>query len=266
MQMMGSKWIVASGLLAFYAIVLFALALIFYYFPLHFVVGTFVLLVSISAAYFTYKSIIGAKGMQYCHTELEVVFHKVEFMNDVIRSVVSLVLLALACFQVAMHGGFNQGTMDAVIAVFQIVMLVVLPVTCLFRFVCYRTVKKRPFRSYRGSFIISGITWALILAYVHNLYVPGLVHAGDIERIFIVLAAGVLVYGMAGLVFYLLKHSIGVRKGHTQYVFYILIGVLGLVFGLLMVTADALSFECAAFFYVLLGILLSFLDSKVMLL
>lgn len=259
----GSPKVAWGGVLAFYGIVLFSFGLVFVSFPVNFIIGVFLVLLVVSAVYFTCKSVKFLQEAKYCHTEQEIAFNRVEFLNDFLKSAASCVLIVITIFQSIIARGFNRGVMSNIFSYFVFIMMVAIPVVGVLELMCCKIIRKRSLIDYASHIIFLGIAWFFLMIYVVQYYQTNFMTVSMVIRFFIGFAVLMIVYGFFGVFRFLWRQPDNLRKGHFHYWLYIFAGVLGVALGCLSLTTQELSFKPVTLLFVLMYLLLSAVDDSV---
>lgn len=263
MHGIGFRGIVVGGVLAFYGIILFLVAFLFLSFPMAFTVGTFFVLLLASALYFTYGSLSEAENLPYCHTEIEVAFHKMGLLNDIVKCASSWILIIIAIVMAVAAKGVSKDLVDGIVSVFVFFMLLVLPVVCMFQILCYKHIQRANFYSYMNHIIFLLIAWFFVLLHVVDYSYAGVLPVSAVIGIFLLFAIGTIGYGIFGIFHFLWKKSAGVRRGHLHFWFYVAAGGLESLLGSLILLQETLSFGYVVLLFILVYMLLSVIDDKV---
>lgn len=260
---LGSPKVAWGGVLVFYGILLFSFGFVFVLFPVNSIIGVFLVLLLISAVYFTRTSVKFLQEAKYCHTEQEIACNHVEFLNDFLKSAASCVLIVITIFQSVIARGFNRSVMSHVFSYFVFIMMVTIPVVCVLEVMCCKIIRKHVLLDYINHVVFLGIAWLFLLIYVVQHYQDHVMTVSTVIKVFIGVAAFLLVYGILGVFHFHWKRSNHFRKGRSRSWFYMISGTIGVVLGSLSLTVEELGFQPVTLFFVLLFLLLSAIDNRV---
>lgn len=263
-QWIGSQKVALGGVIAFYGIILFSMGFVFVYFPVNSIIGFFLLLLVVSAVYFTRTSVTLSKESNYCHTEKEIAFNKVEFLNDFLKCASSWVLIVITIFQSIIARGFNRGVMSNVFSYFVFIMMVTIPVVCILEVMCCKIIRRISFVNYINHVAFLVIAWLFNMIYVVQYYQTGFMTVSAVIKIFIGLAVILAIYGIFGILRFLWKRPESVTKRKFHFWFYVVSGVIGMALGCISLTEEELGFKPITLLFVLLYLLLSVMEDRVL--